>query len=109
MLLAEGVEMSIIPFSKILEENGKTIRENNLSKEHKIPLDTQVEVEISDFNDGKSKKVLGFVCRHGRDCDGTPLYDISFKRGLRTSEDFMTRMEQPIIMNLSEESLKIVD
>jgi hypothetical protein len=62
----------IVLFSEIVEENGKTIRENNMVKNHTIPLGALVEVENS--------KIRLFVVHQGRDCDGTPLYwlDVDF-------------------------------
>lgn len=73
----------IIKFSEIVEENGKTIKENNLEKKHKYPLGTIVEVEVSIIEDsaGAEVSLKGicklFVVRHHRDCDGTPLYILS--------------------------------
>lgn len=68
---------TFVMFSDIVEENGKTIRENNLAKTHKYPLGTVVTVHTGDGaterSDGRSYYVVG----HGRDCDGTPLYTYS--------------------------------
>ena len=57
----------------IVEENGKTVRENNLSKKHKIPLGTLVEINIGEPS---HKGVRLYVCAHNRDCDGSPLYTL---------------------------------
>ena len=51
------------------EKTGKTWREENLEKEHNIPLKTLVEVEGSGLR--------MYVVKHMRDCDGTPLYGLS--------------------------------
>lgn len=70
-------EIEIIKFSSIVEANGKTIRENNLEIQHKYPIDTLVEIKYDTANNfGSSSKVHArlFVCKHARDCDGTPLY-----------------------------------
>jgi hypothetical protein len=64
----------------IVENNGKTIRENNLEKPHNIPLGTLVEAKWEAwFGEGGSWKVHArmWVVLQGRDCDGTPLYSIS--------------------------------
>ena len=60
----------------IVEANGKTIRENNLELKHRYPIGSLVEVS-SDFDQGDNGLRL-FVVRHSRDCDGEPLYDLSF-------------------------------
>lgn len=61
----------------LVEKNGKTIRENNLEKSHDIPLYTLVEV-VTD--DDESNGLRLFVVKHSRDCDGEPLYDLSFEK-----------------------------
>lgn len=58
----------------IVQENGKTVRENNLQIPHKIPLKTFVEINL-DYNE--SHGCRGFVVDYQRDCDGEPLYGIS--------------------------------
>jgi len=73
--------MSVVMFSEIQEANGKTIRENNMAKKHEIPLGSLVEITYEDYPD-EINPVNGlrlFVVNHSRDCDGTPLYDLSFK------------------------------
>ena len=72
----------IYKFSDIVESNGKTIRENNLSLQHKYPIDTLVEVKYDKwFGGGACEKVHArlFVVHHSRDCDGTPLYILASK------------------------------
>ncbi len=69
----------IMFFSDMVEENGKTVRENNMAIKHKIPIGTLVEVKYDEwFGDGACSKVHArlFVVEHGRDCDGTPLYGL---------------------------------
>lgn len=64
----------------LVEPNGKTIRENNLAKEHRIPVGTLVEVKFDEwFGDGACLKAHArlWVVKHTRDCDGTPLYSLS--------------------------------
>lgn len=65
---------------EIVEANGKTVKENNLERQHNIPVGTLVEVKFDDwFTDGACWKVHArlWVVRHTRDCDGTPLYTLS--------------------------------
>lgn len=71
---------TLINVADIVEENGKTARENNLEKAHSIPIGTIVEVKYDKWHgDGVCEKVHArlYVVDHGRDCDGTPLYSLS--------------------------------
>ena len=103
--------MNIVRFSDIVETNGKTIRENNLELQHKIPIGTLVEVKTSEWlGDGACEKIHArwFVAMHGRDCDGTPLYGLAARlplpdknspmywwtfRGFGYSEESLTVLE----------------
>lgn len=67
-----------------LTESGKTIRENNLELNHDIPLGTLVEIDC-DYIDEHGLRL--FVGGHGRDCDGTPLYSLTFDKHI-VGEDF---------------------
>lgn len=70
----------VINVADIVEENGKTIRQNNLEKTHDIPIGTLVEVKFDEWHgDGACEKVHArlWVVSHDRDCDGTPLYSLS--------------------------------
>jgi hypothetical protein len=71
--------MPIQMVSDIIESNGKTIRENNLEREHQIPIGALVELDsASEFSDTEFNRVVrGYVVAQGRDCDGTPLYYLS--------------------------------
>ncbi len=64
-------------------ESGKTYREENLEKQHNIPLRSLVEVKAdedeADFNE-KSSGLRLWVVSHDRDFDGTPLYSLSFDK-----------------------------
>lgn len=60
--------------------DGPTIREVNLQKTHKYPIDSVVEAKLNSYKgDGISHKVHGrfYVVSHDRDCDGTPLYSLA--------------------------------
>ena len=64
----------------IVEENGKTIKENNLARQHAIPIGALVEVKFDKWHgDGACEKVHArlWVVKHTRDCDGTPMYTLS--------------------------------
>lgn len=68
-----------INVADIVEENGRTIRENNLEKAHDIPIGTLVEVKYDVWHsDGACEKTHArlWVVSHDRDCDGTPLYSL---------------------------------
>lgn len=70
----EAFENRIIVVHDIVEENGKTIKENNLERTHAIPLGALVET-YSESEYGWEGIRL-FVTKHTRDCDGTPLYSL---------------------------------
>lgn len=74
----------IVVFGDLVENNGKTIRENNFAQKHKYPLGTIIEVDIeinTDFGGDSYVNLKGtsvlYVVSHNRDCDGTPLYGVS--------------------------------
>lgn len=108
-------------------ETGKTWREENLEKQHKIPLDSIVEVlpfdEENDYGDHTGLRL--FVVGHDRDCDGTPLYSLSFNKCAKVKEDqdfgrqctvhtpgFAVRGEVflngHVVTGMSEENLKVI-
>jgi hypothetical protein len=74
--------MKIIMASDIVEENGKTIRQNNLERAHKIPIGALVEIISADdpLDVEPTRGLRLFVVHHSRDCDGSPLYSLSFSR-----------------------------
>jgi len=70
MTRREEDKPKIIFFGDIVEENGKTIKENNLAREHKYPIGSLVELENGERL---------FVMAYTRDCDGSPLYNLGFR------------------------------
>jgi len=66
----------VIFVGDIVEENGKTLKENNLAIEHTIPINALVEIVNSKEYGG----IRLFVVHYSRDCDGTPLYELSFEK-----------------------------
>jgi hypothetical protein len=78
--------MNIKSVADIVEENGKTVRQNNLEKKHNIPIGSIVEVYVNvehqnatypDVQVNLSGKCNLIVVGHTRDCDGTPLYTVA--------------------------------
>lgn len=80
----------------IVEENGKTIKENNLARNHNIATGTLVETE---------EGLRLYVSYCGRDCDGTPLYWLSFEETIDQSSIYERGKQTG---GYSEETLKIV-
>ena len=72
--------MKMVMIHDLVEENGKTIKENNLALNHNIPIGTLVEVAFCSWlGNGACEKIQArlWVISHDRDCDGTPLYTVS--------------------------------
>lgn len=61
----------------IVEENGKSIRQNKMALTHNIPLGTFVEVAYDENDASASEGQRLYVQGHHRDCDGTPLYSLT--------------------------------
>jgi hypothetical protein len=118
---------NVINFKDIVEENGKTIEQNNLSKGYKFPLGTLVKFKLGNYNNKTEKgtvytNVEGhlYVVEHTRDCDGSPLYTLGECSTMDAEMvDLMTRgmndMRKRVflkgfyglIYNMGEESLEI--
>lgn len=66
------------------DPQGRTYKQINLEKQHRIPLGTLVELLTEDGweeDDRPYRKgVRLYVVAHHRDCDGTPLYAMSADR-----------------------------
>jgi len=58
-------------FKNLIESNGNTIEENNLTTKHRIPIGTLVEMNIPYSS---QHGIRMFVYEHTRDFDGSPLY-----------------------------------
>jgi hypothetical protein len=77
------VGSTICSISQMIEENGRTVRENNMERIHNIPVGTLVEVKFDNWHgDGACAKIHArmFVASCGRDCDGTPLYWLTHRK-----------------------------
>ena len=80
----------------IVEANGKTVRQNNLEIAHTIPLKTFVEI---DCDCSESHGCRGYVVDYERDCDGSPLYGISFDP---TDADHIANMRRGVDEKLDQ-------
>lgn len=60
-------------------ETGKTYREQNEEKIHNIPVGTLVEI-VADPEQDWFDGVRLYIVHHHRDCDGTPLYAMTFDK-----------------------------
>ena len=77
--------MRLIPIGDIVEGNGKTIRENNMCIKHNIPIGTLVELKWDKWHHGGACEKIHarlWVVKHARDCDGSPLYNLSYFKSL---------------------------
>lgn len=101
----------------IVEENGRTVRENNLELQHQLPLGALVEVDC-DYIPEHGLRL--FIQDLGRDCDGTPIYSLSSTKddiGIKTSQtEFENELERflhtmargRIIHGFGEDSLTLI-
>lgn len=83
-------------------ETGKTYREENNEKVHNIPIGSLVEVENG---------LRLFVVAHERDCDGTPLYALSFDKKWTPTmygDQYKAFARFRIDSGYSEDSLKVI-
>jgi len=119
--------MNAINFSDIVEENGRTIRENNNELQHNIPIGSLVEVQYDEwYGEGACQKVHArlYVVKHTRDCDGTPLYSLCKKKKMTTAsiivtcedgeifkfnDDISTKIYNEVKHGFAEESLKVIE
>lgn len=69
-------------FHEIVEGNGKTVKENNLVEQHRIPLGSLVEIVADSEYPHDMDGCRLFVVEHARDFDGTPGYHLSFNYAL---------------------------
>lgn len=103
-------------------------RDENMKKQHQIPLGSIVEVEVDMDNgwgpyeiakhDGKEicigivGKLRMYVVKHSRDCDGTPLYSIASKPVI-PPDDFGEHLKYDAMVRfymhgIDEENIKVV-
>lgn len=104
--------MNLICYSKIIEENGKTIKENNREIKHRYPLGAIVTVQFDQTSGQHESARIGYsgtatlyVVRHGRDCDGTPLYTLADEPIAPDDERRWERFTDFALRNYGEEAL----
>jgi hypothetical protein len=90
----------------IVEENGKTIKENNLELKHTIPLDTLVEIDC-DYH--ACHRMRMYVVDYQRDCDGTPLYGLGEKGQRLYQGEYEFLINASINGGWGENSLRVVE
>lgn len=97
--------MSNFPFIHNLPSDvpGKTWREKNLEARHEIPLWTLVEV---DYEGCENPGIRLYVCKHTRDCDGTPLYSLTWD--MKQYQRWQSTDGGLATCGYSEDSLKVV-
>ncbi|MFK4135961.1 hypothetical protein ACI2KR_27305 [Pseudomonas luteola] len=78
---SEGVSpRGVITLHHIVDpETGKTTKELNMERKHMYPLYSLVELHTPDGYDSVDDGLRLFVQGHDRDCDGTPLYALTFE------------------------------
>lgn len=83
--------------------NGLTIRENNLQQTHGIPLFSMVRINgVSGYENATM-----FVVSHSRDCDGTPLYDLAKTRNSTPKEKWDTHFSDECLTVIASPNAKI--
>ena len=74
----------IVMVYNLKDKDGKTLKEKNLERKHNIPLKALVEIHEEDYCGAEDEEDCNglrlFVVQHSRDCDGTPLYSLSFDK-----------------------------
>ena len=84
---------------------GKTWREKNLELKHNIPIGTLVEL---DSEDCPNKGIRLLVCTHSRDCDGEPLYNLTWDMEMYERYQNYPPAIITCIGGFSEESLTVI-
>lgn len=77
------MSVNAIFIGDIVEANGKTVKQNNLEKMQSIPVGSIVEITYQSKYEDPEESTFGlrlFVVNHSRDCDGSPLYTLSFRQ-----------------------------
>jgi hypothetical protein len=97
----------LVMLYSLVEANGKTIKENNLERQHSVPMGALVEVKFDEwFGGGACWQVHArlWVVSQDRDCDGTPLYTLSRWR----DAEFAMRVKD-YHTGFAESSLQVVE
>jgi len=108
----------IVNVADLVEDNGKTVRENNLEKKHNIPIGALVEVKYEKWHGEGACEIIHarlWVISHDRDCDATPLYSLcQSKNGFTPwmeegATEFLAKMLAGVESGFPEESLTVVE
>lgn len=70
---------TICDLHDIVQNNGKTIKQNNMEIKHNIPIGKKVYIESKEYNYSFGFRLFRGIVEiysHDRDCDGTPLYSV---------------------------------
>jgi len=97
--MSDKPQIDIVLAHSLVEANGKTIRQNNLEKQHRLQEGQEVRVYTCDgeddppgtidhVHDDQCASHVAFILHCGRDCDGTPLYWIG---GLAACSEMQAR------------------
>ena len=100
--------MSIAYVGDLVLENGKTWYQDNMDKSHKIPIGALIEISYDELDeDEKSDSLDGlrlFVTGHSRDCDGTPLYELSHNRkASEQKKEFRRKIDEKEWLNTPDD------
>ena len=98
----EFVDINSLPNPK----TGKSYREENLEKQHNIPLGSLVEI------DDPENPLRLYVVEHVRDFDGTPLYSLSFDKDWNSEmygKEFRKLARFRVDQGYPEEALKMLN
>ena len=98
------------------DPEGRSYKSVNLSKKHKIPLYSLVEIKTEEEEPFEWDGVRLYVCLYTRDCDGTPLYSLGFDGCVDRyymhhgfSEDSLTIIKTPEPIPHPTKSALVVD
>jgi len=105
--------MEIINIADMVNpDSGKTYREENNELVHNIPLGSLVETDFNDeYLESPKSGLRLFVVSHDRDCDGTPLYSLSFQKDWTPEKyDFLSKFSRRLMVDsgYGENSLKLI-
>ena len=102
------VEMIVIHNLKDPHDpRGRSYKEVNLEKQHRIPIGALVELQGEDGTEDEHYGVRLYVVAHLRDCDGTPLYAMSAYR-TDTVEKIKGFANPGWLHGWDEEGLKVI-
>jgi len=98
--------IKVVFLSDIIESNGKTVKENNLAKQHKFNIGDLVEfINSKDMEDCAGVRM--YIVAQNRDCDGTPLYCLCHDKS-HTTVNCRGFRNLDWISGYGEESLRLI-